>query len=50
VNGERLVTAAELGEYLGLSTVRFRLSEVESVLESWRPGPERATLTRAESS
>jgi hypothetical protein len=30
--------------------VRFRLSEVESVLETWRSGPEPATLTGAESS
>jgi len=60
---ERLLTAAELGELLGLSPatvldrwergdlpgfrlfgrkggpVRFRLSEVEAILETWRRGP-----------
>jgi excisionase family DNA binding protein len=60
---ERLLTARELGEILGLSPgtvldwwergdlpgfrlggrkggpVRFRLSEIEAVLESWRGGP-----------
>jgi predicted DNA-binding transcriptional regulator AlpA len=63
VNDERLLTARELGEILGLSSatvldrfergdlpgfrlfgkkggpVRFRLSEVEQVLEQWRVGP-----------
>jgi predicted DNA-binding transcriptional regulator AlpA len=71
---ERLLTARELGEHLGLSSstvldrwergdlpgfrlfgrkggpVRFRLSEIESVLDSWRLGPEHATLTKAEPS
>jgi predicted DNA-binding transcriptional regulator AlpA len=65
---ERLLTARELGEHLGLSTstvldrwergdlpgfrlfgrkggpVRFRLGEVEAVLESWRLGPEPAMM------
>jgi predicted DNA-binding transcriptional regulator AlpA len=60
---DRLLTARELGEHLGLSTatildrweagdlpgfrlfgrkgraVRFRLSEIEAVLEGWREGP-----------
>ena len=60
---DRLLTARELGEYLGLSTstvldrwqagdlpgfrlfgrkggpVRFRLCEVEVVLDGWREGP-----------
>ena len=60
---DRLLTASEVAEYLGLSTatvldrweagdlpgfrlfgrkggpVRFRLSEVEAVLEDWRRGP-----------
>lgn len=63
---ERLLTARELAEYLGLSSatvldwfeagrlpgfrlggrkggpVRFRLSEVEVVLEGWRVGPDAA--------
>jgi excisionase family DNA binding protein len=62
----RLLTARELGEYLGLSSatvldwfeagrlpgfrlggrkggpVRFRLREVEAVLETWRSGPDAA--------
>jgi excisionase family DNA binding protein len=60
---DRLLTAGEVADYLGLSTatvldrweagdlpgfrlfgrkggpVRFRLSEVEAVLEEWRRGP-----------
>ena len=60
---ERLLTARELGEHLGISTstvldrweqghlpgyrlfgrkggpVRFRLSEIEEVLDGWREGP-----------
>jgi excisionase family DNA binding protein len=63
VSAQRLLTARELAEYLGVSTatvldrweqgelpgfrlfgrkggpVRFRLSEVEAVLETWRAGP-----------
>ena len=59
---ERLLTAAEVGEFLGLSSatvldrfergdlpgfrlfgmkggpVRFRLSELEALLDAWRPG------------
>jgi predicted DNA-binding transcriptional regulator AlpA len=66
---DRLLTARDLGAYLGLSSstvldwfeagrlpgfglggrkggpVRFRVSEVEAVLDSWRVGPPRASVS-----